>query len=153
MSLQQKMLAEMKAEMDARTEAIIAAADLCHEAEAIAEALREAGLEMVEAHGSSFLGIMPNRSVSIWVASHASTLKACDVIAAIFAADLAVREVYYPRLPGEHQGVTIRFADLEVGLRVTLPTDEAEALCRAFDKREDDPGLIGRSNLAAEVPA
>lgn len=153
MNLQQKMLAEMKAEMDARTEAIIAAADLCHEAEAIAEALREAGLDLVEAHGSSFLGIRPDRSVSVWVASYASALKACDVIEAIFAADLAVREVYNQRLPGQYQLVTIRFADLEVDLRVILPDDEAEALCRAFAKRQDDAGLIGRSDLAAEVPA
>lgn len=153
MNLQQKMLAEMKAEMDARTEAIIAAADLCHEAEAIAEALREAGLESVEAHGSIFPGMPPNRSVSVWVASYATAFKACDVIEAIFAADLAVREVYNPRLPGQYQLVTIRFADLEVDLRVIMPDDEAEALCRAFAKRQDDAGLIGRSDLAAEVPA
>lgn len=79
MNLQQKMLAEMKAEMDARTAAIVAAADLCHEADTMAEAPSEAGLDVV-ALGSSFPGFLPQRSVNIWVVTTGADLKSCDVL-------------------------------------------------------------------------
>lgn len=150
MNLQQRMLAEMKAEMDARTEAIIAAADLCHEAEAIAEALTDAGLQ-AEAQGAYLPNIAPGNVVDIWVSCSATGLKACDILEAIFIADLVVRQAF--SYPGSPASVWLKFADLDVALRVRLPDDEAEALVRAFKPRAVDPSLIGRSDLAAEVPA
>jgi hypothetical protein len=148
MNLQQKMLAEMKAEMDARTAAIVAAADLCHEADTMAEALSEAGLDVV-ALGSSFPGFLPQRSVNIWVVKTGADLKSCDVLEAVFVADLVVRGTTHEPDPNDLDVVWLAFAELEVELRVALRGDEAAALVRAFSPRATDPSLIGRSDLAA----
>lgn len=148
MNLQQKMLAEMKAEMDARTEAIIAAADLCHEAEAIAEALSAAGMASA-AKGWCWA----KNAIDIHVSPESALINACDVIEAIYMADLEVAAASSYPLAEECAVAKINFTDLDVGMRVILPTDEADALVRALAPRTPDHTLIGRSNLSTEVPA
>lgn len=158
MSLQQELLGKMKRELDARTAAIIEKADLCFEADALAEALKEAGLSQAAAAGYSAFDRGDNTAkAEVWVTCLFS--KAVDVLRAIFQADLGVADVVIgPALPTHSDDdpahtVEISFHGLEVKLSGYFGENDALAILRAFKPEQPAIDLIGRSRLAEEVPA
>lgn len=151
MSLQTKLLTSLRAEMDARALAIGNSLDRCVEAEALAETLKDAGIANPMALGYSQKA-GDGAKVMCWVYL-SGTEKACDLIEAVFAADLEVADVILGSLIHSTRIVTLFFRDLETGVEAHLPDAEALALVRAFKPEQPAPDLIGRSRLAEEVPA